>query len=107
MSQPQPHESDGARYFVAYQDDGPAGPCAQDMAVTQPWNRLYVFDKPKDMLDFIHDVKVETHRVNARVTGYWASGDDHYPLVADWTGQDPATAARRMRGESLDSYVDR
>lgn len=99
------HESSEPRYYVAYQDDGPAGPCAQNMATTQPWNRLYAFDKPKDMLDFIHDVGVEDARVNARIVGFWASGDDHYPLVADWTGPDPAAAARRMRGEALDSYV--
>jgi len=99
-----PSQSNAPRYFVAYQDDGPKGPCGQSYATTKPWNRLYVFDHPKAMLDFIHDVGVETHRLCPRVTGFWAEGDEDYPSVTDWTGEDALALARRMRSETLDSY---
>lgn len=69
------------RYYAHYMDDGPSGPCGQGMSTAQPWSRLYVFRSPKTWLDFIHDVGVETFRLNARVVGAWAEGDDHYDQI--------------------------
>lgn len=74
--------SGGPRYYAHYEDDGPSGPCGQGFSTTKPWNRLYVFTDPKAWLDFQHDVQVETFRLNARVTGAWADGDDHYEPVS-------------------------
>lgn len=74
-----------ARYYVHYQDDGPSGAGGQALSYTAPWDRLYMFSRPKPMLDFIHDVGVETFRLNARVLGSWAQGDEHYATVTDWT----------------------
>lgn len=82
------------RYYAHYMDDGPSGAGGQSLSSTASWNRLYVFDKPKVWLDFIHDVGVETFRLNARVVGAWAHGDDHYDQITDWTGDKPGPERR-------------
>lgn len=78
------HQGDGRlplpRYYAHYEDDGADHP-DDVVEAGEPWNRLYVFEKPKHWLDFIHDVGEETFRLNARVTGSWAEGDAHYEEI--------------------------
>lgn len=95
------------RYYVHYQDDGRAG--VSPSSDTSPWDRLYVFSRPKAMLDFIHDVGEETFRLNARVVGFWSDGDGHKHVCCT-AGSFPrlATSHRRpnhWRGEGSESRI--
>lgn len=76
------------RYYAHYVDDGPSQ-APNDKADPNPWDRLYVFSRPKAWLDFQHDVSVEPYRENARIIGAWAEGDPHYDQIVDWR-DDPA-----------------
>lgn len=87
-----------ARYFAHYMDDGPAGPCGQSHETTKSWNQLYAFDRPKPWLDFIHDVQhadVDEVRLNARITGAWAEGDEHYEQITVLPSPRASTSRRR------------
>ena len=70
------------RFFVAYEDDGPSGPCGQDMRTTSPWRRLYEFDNEDDALAFYKLLKSGTwrFRLRSRAVGFW-SDSGLYGLV--------------------------
>jgi len=60
-------------YYVAYQDDGPIGPCGQSCATTNPWDKLYIFTNRKKMREFVDPISEGTYtaRRNARITNIW------------------------------------
>lgn len=76
-----------SRYFIAYEDDGPAGMCGQEMRITSPWRILYEYDDRDDALAFYRYLRanrldpVDTvGRRKPRAVGFW-SDDPIYGRV--------------------------
>jgi len=64
------------RWFVAYEDEGPLGPCGPD-SNTSPWRILYEYDNEKDAYNFYCWLKEfsrdsDLRRRTPRAVGYWS-----------------------------------
>mgnify|MGYP001086579038 CR=1 FL=1 len=73
------------KYYVAYEDRGPSGPCGQTVENTAPWKKLYVFVDEVKARKFVADVTenpFKIGRLHPRITGFW-SDDPHYDTVVD------------------------
>lgn len=62
-----------SKWYVAYEDKGPSGPCGQITSVTRTHNDLYIFDDEESARAFIS--KIENRRgsrIMAKITGAWS-----------------------------------
>ena len=60
------------RFYVAYEDDGPIGPCVQCATVTSPWKKLYIFNDYDSLKKFYFNVENKKgSRKNPRIVGLW------------------------------------
>jgi len=57
--------------YVNYTDQGPAGICGQSCDVTNPWNRLYIFDDYDTARQFMESLEGGNGRLHPRVKYYW------------------------------------
>jgi hypothetical protein len=40
------------KWAVVYNDDGPSGPCGQEMSITSPWTNVWLFDSEEAAWEF-------------------------------------------------------
>ena len=68
-------------FYVHYKDDGPSGPCGQDIRSTSPKNRLYVFrDRAAAEPMILRVNERKTGGRNPRIENSW----DDYDGADDW-----------------------
>ena len=68
------------KYYVAYEDKGPSGPCGQAVSTTAPWRNLYIFSdeqKARDFVTMITDSPFKLGRLWPKILGFW-SNDINY-----------------------------
>lgn len=72
------------KYYVAYEDKGPSGPCGQVTSVTRIHNDLYVFDDEESARLFIEKVngKISSSRIRSRIIGFWS--EDIGNVIINW-----------------------
>ena len=61
-----------SKWYVAYEDKGPSGPCGQSTECTRHHNDLYVFDDEKSARAFIIRARVLRSRVKPRIVDVWS-----------------------------------
>ena len=61
-----------SKFYVAYEDKGPSGPCGQAVSVTRSHNDLYIFDDEASARAFISKARPNTSRVMPKITGLWS-----------------------------------
>ncbi|MCK5608343.1 hypothetical protein KAR91_41055 [Candidatus Pacearchaeota archaeon] len=63
-----------SKYYVAYEDKGPSGPCGQVTSVTRCHSDLYVFDDEESARSFIKkvDERIIRSRIMPKITGFWS-----------------------------------
>jgi hypothetical protein len=73
-----------SKYYVAYEDKGPSGPCGQATSVTRTHNDLYVFDDEESARLLIEKVngKVSSSRIRPRVIGFWSESMGN--VIINW-----------------------
>jgi hypothetical protein len=71
-------------YYANYRDDGPSGPCGQSMAITSPWNQLFIFPDRASYIAWEHGEleKRRNHRKNARIDAVWIDDPEMYAGMA-------------------------
>jgi len=74
-----------SKYYVAYEDNGPSGPCGQTVENTAPWRKLYIFNDETEARAFV--ARVTEHpfklgRIRPRIIGFW-SDDLNYDNVVE------------------------
>ena len=61
------------KWYVAYEDKGPSGPCGQITSVTRSHHDLYIFDDEESARAFITKVTgFNTSRIMPKITGFWS-----------------------------------
>ena len=61
-----------SKYYVAYEDKGPSGPCGQSVECTRSHHDLYIFDDEESARAFINKARPNTSRVMPKITGFWS-----------------------------------
>jgi hypothetical protein len=65
-------------HYLAYEDDGPSGPCGQSVSITMPWRKLLVYENPDDayaLMGFLASRTVFGGRRRPRIVGAWSDDD--------------------------------
>ena len=58
--------------YIRYKDDGPSGICGQACSITNPWDKLDIFENYDEARKFMKNIKnFESHRKNPRIDYYW------------------------------------
>jgi hypothetical protein len=62
------------KWYVAYSDKGPSGPCGQSVECTRSHHDLYIFDDEVSARDFISKVDdmMRKSRVMPKIEGMWS-----------------------------------
>lgn len=71
-----------SKYYVAYEDKGPSGPCGQAISVTRNHNDLYIFDDEESARVFISKVRPNTSRIMPKIVGFWS--EDMENVIINW-----------------------
>lgn len=61
-----------SKYYIAYEDKGPSGPCGQVTSITRTRNDLYVFDDEESARTFISKARPNPNRIMPKITGFWS-----------------------------------
>ena len=61
-----------SKFYVAYEDKGPSGPCGQAVSVTRHHNDLYIFDDEASARVFINRARPNASRVMPKIVGFWS-----------------------------------
>jgi len=61
-----------SKFYVAYEDKGPSGPCGQAVSVTRSHNDLYIFDDEASAREFIDEARPNASRVMPKIIGFWS-----------------------------------
>ena len=68
------------KLYVTYKDDGPNGPCGQDMYTTSNHNHLYIlegtYQQIKDKISEMESSFSSCYRKNPRFCDYYFEGTD-------------------------------
>lgn len=68
------------KLYIIYKDDGPNGPCGQDMYTTSSHNKLYIlegtYQQIKDKIDEMKSAFATYRRKNPRFCDYYFEGTD-------------------------------
>lgn len=73
-----------AKYYVAYEDKGPSGPCGQVTSVTRTHNDLYIFDDEEIARLFIEKIRSRGSgsRIMSKIIGFWS--EDMGNIIINW-----------------------
>jgi len=58
--------------YVRYKDDGSLGICGQACSITNPWDKLHIFENYDEARKFMKNIEnFKSHRENPRIDYYW------------------------------------
>lgn len=57
----------GNKTLLFYMDEGPIGPCGQEMSITSPWKQLHIFDSHREALEWADRILKQKGRRNRKV----------------------------------------
>ena len=75
---------DDIKYYVAYEDKGPSGPCGQTVKNTDPWRKLYIFIDEQEARDFIKNVTeapFKLGRLRPKIIGFWSNSEPYNNVI--------------------------
>lgn len=74
------------KYYVAYEDKGPSGPCGQTVSTTMSWNKLYIFNdeqKARDFVQVITGSPFKGGRKHPKIRGFWSNDPDYNNVIEE------------------------
>ena len=60
------------KFYVAYEDKGPSGPCGQSVECTRSHHDLYIFDDEASARLFIDKARPNASRLMPKIVGFWS-----------------------------------